>query len=58
MGLFATPKTQEELLSWIELHNGEERAIMMLAMGYTWNYLAHTLETHNEENSNDHNQTE
>lgn len=39
-GMFHTPKSQEELLGWIEKHSGSEKAVAMTAAMMTWNYLA------------------
>ena len=43
MGLFATPKTMDELMQWIENLSGGERVAAMTAMGMTWNFMADTV---------------
>jgi len=40
IGLFATPKTQDELQAMLDCYTGEQRVIAYIAMGITWNYLA------------------
>lgn len=52
MPLFATFTTQDDLLSFIESHSGRDRAVMTVAMGLTWNLIAHLLsEAHREADS-------
>jgi predicted membrane-bound mannosyltransferase len=40
IGLFYTPKTQDELFDWIERLPTSERVAATTAYGMTWNYLA------------------
>ena len=35
--LFHTPASQEELISWIDMHSREERSVLYTVMGMTWN---------------------
>jgi len=40
MGLFATPKSAEDLTAYVEKFSGGEKLAAMTLMGMTWNYLA------------------
>lgn len=50
MGLFATPKSSEEIMQWIERLNGTEKTAAMTVFGMTWNYLAEAVNKDDEEN--------
>ena len=41
LGMFHTHKTVESLQRWIESLSGSEKAMAYMAMGLTWNHLAH-----------------
>lgn len=38
--MYYTPKTQDELLDFIERMHGGEKVAALTAMGLTWNFLA------------------
>lgn len=40
MEFFHTPKTQDELLDWIESLATSEKVVAMTVLGMTWNFLA------------------
>lgn len=40
MAMFHTPKSQDELLNYIERFNGSEKVVAMVVMGMTWNMIA------------------
>ena len=40
MDVFHTPKTQDELMDWIESLPTSEKAIAITVFGMTWNFLA------------------
>jgi len=47
--LYATFTSQDALLAYIESQPSRDRAVMTLAMGLTWNLIAHLLaEAENE----------
>lgn len=39
--MFYTPKSQDELLNYIERYSASERVAALTAMGLTWNMLAY-----------------
>jgi hypothetical protein len=39
-GLFATPKSTEALMEYVNLFNGSERTVAMTLLGMTWNLCA------------------
>lgn len=52
VSLFWTPRSQEQLIDYIEKLNGSEKALAYLIMGITWNlcsYLTNEDETHKED---------
>lgn len=43
MELYATPESQSEITSWIELHSPESRVSLFTVMGMTWNFIANAV---------------
>ena len=48
-GLFATPKSVDELQKWIELHPPQDRIHLYTASGMTWNVLAESMNDYGDE---------
>lgn len=48
MGLFATPKSADEIVKWIEGHSPGEKAALYVVMGMTWNFLSELAEAHKD----------
>jgi hypothetical protein len=49
MGLFSTPKSQDELIDYIEGLAGSEKALAWVIFGMTWNMIAHQINDAKEE---------
>lgn len=53
IGLFHTPKSQDELLDWISNLHTSERVAATVAYGMTWNYLATKINEAQEDDDQD-----
>lgn len=47
--IFHTPKDQEELVAWIDLHSSDERAHLWTAAMMAWNLAVQTVENEDEQ---------
>ncbi len=43
IGIFHTPKSQDELMNWIDNLSGAEKIVALTTYGMTWNFLASTI---------------